>query len=64
VEIHQAEYNLRENLNVCIDSRLRAWSVHGASRELCVENAKIYHTQAPKRACIDLGILLAAPRHR
>jgi len=38
--IVEARYYLRENFDILIDSLLRAWSVHGASRELYVDNAK------------------------
>ena len=38
----EARYYLRENLDILIDSLLRAWSVHGASRELYLDNAKIF----------------------
>jgi putative transposase len=54
----EARYYLRENLDILIDSLLRAWSVQGASRELYVDNAKIYHAHALKRACLALNIRL------
>ncbi len=54
----EARYYLRENLDVLIDSLLRAWSVHGASRELYLDNAKIYHANALKAACFALNIRL------
>ncbi len=47
-----ARYYLRENLDVLIDTLLRAWSEHGSSRELYVDNAKVYHSQALKLACL------------
>jgi hypothetical protein len=53
-----ARYYLRENLDVLIDSLLRAWSHHGASRELYVDNAKIYHAHALQAACLALNIRL------
>jgi transposase len=37
----EARYYLRENLDILVDSLLRAWSQHGASHELYVDNAKI-----------------------
>ncbi len=52
----EARYYLRENLDILIDSLLRAWAVHGASRELYLDNAKIYHAQALKAACFALNI--------
>ena len=54
----EARYYLRENLDVLIDSLLRAWTHHGASRELYVDNAKIYHAKALKLACTQLNIKL------
>lgn len=54
----QARYYLRENLDVLIDSLLRAWSEHGTSQELYVDNAKIYHADALKLACTQLHIQL------
>jgi putative transposase len=53
-----ARYYYRENLDVLIDSLLRAWANHGASRELYVDNAKIYHSNALKAACPVLNIKL------
>ena len=53
-----ARYYLRENLDILIDSLLRAWSAHGASRELYVDNAKIYHAKGLKLACLALNIRL------
>jgi hypothetical protein len=54
----EARYYVRENLDILIDSLLRAWSHHGASRELYVDNAKIYHAGALKLACTELNIKL------
>ena len=54
----EARYYLRENLDILIDSLLRAWSVHGASRELYLDNAKIYHAHALKASCFALNIRL------
>jgi len=54
----EARYYLRENLDVLIDSLLRAWAAHGASRELYLDNAKIYHANALKAACFALNIRL------
>jgi transposase InsO family protein len=54
----EARYYLRENLDILLDSLLRAWSVHGASRELYLDNAKIYHAHALKAACFALNIRL------
>jgi putative transposase len=59
--IVEARYYVRENLDILVDSLLRAWGNHGASRELYVDNAKIYHAKALKLACTQLNIKL---RHR
>ena len=44
----EARYYVRENLDILIDSLLRAWGDHGASRELYVDNAKIYHAKGAR----------------
>jgi putative transposase len=54
----EARYYLAENLDVLVDSLLRAWGRHGASRELYVDNAKIYHAHALDLACTQLHIKL------
>jgi transposase len=54
----EARYYVRENLDILIDSLLRAWGQHGASRELYVDNAKIYHADGLKLACTELNIKL------
>ena len=54
----EARYYIRENLDILVDSLLRAWSHQGASRELYVDNAKIYHADALKLACTQLNIKL------
>jgi len=54
----EARYYLRENLDILLDSLLRAWGNHGASRELYVDNAKIYHAKALQLACTQLNIKL------
>ncbi|MCB9920797.1 MAG: transposase [Planctomycetaceae bacterium] len=56
--IVEARYYLRENLDILVDSLLRAWSHHDTSRELYVDNAKIYHAGALKLACTELNIKL------
>lgn len=56
--IVEARYYLRENLDILLDSLLRAWDAHGASRELYLDNAKIYHAHALRRACCALNIRL------
>lgn len=54
----EARYYIRENLDILIDSLLRAWGNHGASRELYVDNAKIYNANALQLACTQLNIKL------
>ena len=56
--IVEARYYIRENLDILLDSLLRAWGNHGASRELYVDNAKIYHAKALQLACTQLNIQL------
>lgn len=54
----EGRYYFRENLDILIDSLLRAWGSHGASREIYVDNAKVYHAGALKLACAELNIHL------
>jgi len=54
----EARYYVHENLDILVDSLLRAWGKHGASRELYVDNAKIYHSKALQLACTQLSIKL------
>ena len=56
-----ARYYYRQTLDILIDTLLRAWAVHGASRELYLDNAKVYDADALKAACYALNIRL---RHR
>lgn len=56
--IVEGRYYLRQNLDILLDSLLRAWAVHGKSKELYVDNAKIYHANALKSACYSLTINL------
>jgi transposase InsO family protein len=56
--IVEARYYVRENLDILIDSLLRAWGNQGASREIYVDNAKIYHAKALQLACTQLNIKL------
>ena len=58
--IIEARYYVRENLDILIDSLLRAWGAHGASSELYLDNAKIYHAGGLKLACTQLNIRLLA----
>jgi len=56
--IVEARYYIRENLDVLIDSLIRAFSTHGAPKQLYVDNAKIYHANGLKAACYRLNIKL------
>lgn len=56
--VAEARYYLRQNLNILIDSLLRAWAVHGVPRQLYIDNAKVYHAKALKAACYRLHVNL------
>jgi putative transposase len=56
--IVEARYYFRENLDVLIDSLIRAFATHGAPKQLYVDNAKIYHANGLKAACYRLNIKL------
>jgi transposase InsO family protein len=53
-----ARYYYRQNLDVLIDSLLRALAVHGMPLGLYVDNAKVYHANGLKAACYRAGIRL------
>lgn len=54
----EGRYYLRQSLDILIDSLLRAWSIHGVSNDLYVDNGKVYHAKALKAACYALHINL------
>jgi len=54
----EARYYLRENLDVLIDSFIRAMATHGAPLCIYVDNAKIYHANGLKAACHRCNIKL------
>ena len=54
----EGRYYLRQSLDILIDSLLRAWTRHGLSNELYLDNAKVYHAKALKAACYGLRIRL------
>ena len=54
----EARYYLRENLDVLIDSFIRAMATHGAPLCIYVDNAKIYHSNGLKAACHRCNIKL------
>ena len=49
--IVEGRYYFRQNLDVLIDSLVRAVSKHGAPKEIYVDNAKVYHSLGLKMAC-------------
>ncbi len=51
-------YYFRQNLDVLIDTLLRALAVHGIPLGLYVDNAKVYHSNGLKAACYRTGIRL------
>jgi transposase InsO family protein len=57
-DLVEGRYYWQENLDVLIDSLLRAWAVHGAPSELYVDQAKIYCSKALRAACYALNIRL------
>ena len=54
----EGRYYLRQTKDVLIDSLLRAWTTHGVSQELYLDNAKVYHSNALKAAAYRLTINL------
>jgi transposase InsO family protein len=60
----EARYYFRQNLDVLIDSFIRALSVHGAPRSLYVDRAKVYLANGLRAACyrLDIKLLHRPPR--
>jgi len=56
--IVEGRYYLRQSLDILMDSLLRAWTTHGASKQLYLDNAKVYHSNALNAACYSLRIKL------
>jgi putative transposase len=54
----EARYYFRENLDVLIDSFIRALSIHGAPLTLYVDRAKIYLSNGLRAACYRMNIKL------
>lgn len=54
----EGRYYLKQTLDILIDSLLRAWTTHGSPKELYLDNAKVYHSDALRSACYALGIKL------
>jgi putative transposase len=54
--IVDARFYLKENLDILVDSLLRAWARHGSPRELYTDNGKVYHSNGLTIACAQLQI--------
>jgi putative transposase len=54
--IVEARYYYSESFDILIDSLLRAWTTHGSSEGLYVDNAKVYHARALQLVCYALKI--------
>jgi len=54
----EGKYYLSSKVDILIDSLLRAWSSHGKSSEIYLDNGRVYHCNALKAACYDLSIRL------
>ena len=54
----EARYYFRQNLDVLIDSLIRALAKHGAPLQLYVDRAKVYLANALQAACYRLNIKL------
>jgi hypothetical protein len=62
--IVEARYYLRQNLDILIDSWIRALATHGAPLALYVDNAKVYNARGLQIACYRLHIHLLHRRPR
>ena len=54
----EGRYYLKQTLDIVIDSLIRAWTIHGSPKELYLDNAKVYISDALRLACCDIGINL------
>jgi putative transposase len=50
--IVEGRYYYKEDLNILVDSLLRAWGVHGSSLALYLDNAKVYRSDRLHAACL------------
>ena len=50
-----ARYYVRQNFDVLSDTLIRGFEVHGVPLKVYLDNGKVYHAQALKRACYRLG---------
>lgn len=48
-------YYVRQNFDVLSDTLIRSFEVHGVPRKIYLDNGKVYHAHALKRACYRLG---------
>jgi len=56
--IVEGRFYLKQNLDVLIDSLLRAWAIHGSPRNLYLDNAKVYHSDGLQIACYETNTKL------
>jgi transposase InsO family protein len=50
-----ARYYVRQDFDVLSDTLIRGFEVHGVPQKVYLDNGKVYHAQALKRACYRLG---------
>lgn len=50
-----ARYYVRQDFDVLSDTLMRGFEVHGVPLKVYLDNGKVYHAQALKRACYRLG---------
>ncbi len=50
-----ARYYVRQNFDVLSDTLIRTFEVHGVPLKIYLDNGKVYHAHALKRACYRLG---------
>ena len=50
-----ARYYVRQNFDVLSDTLIRGFEVHGVPLKIYLDNGKVYHAHALKRACYRLG---------
>ena len=54
----EGRYYLKQTLDIVIDSLTRAWTIHGSPKELYLDNARVYISDALRSACYGIGIKL------
>ena len=50
-----ARFYVRQNFDVLSDTLIRGFEVHGVPMKIYLDNGKVYHAHALKRACYRLG---------